>query len=61
MFFSIILAFLSFFFLEDLGANINYYIEGVLETHILLISLLSLLRLKKSGLVASVLLYSKLD
>jgi hypothetical protein len=61
MSFPTILAFLSLFFLEDLGASINYYIEGVLEARILLILLPFLLRLKELGLVALVLLYSELD
>ena len=59
--FPIILAFLSLFFLEDLGASINYRIEGVLEARVLSISLPSLLRPKGLGLVALVLLYSELD
>ena len=61
IFFPTILAFLFFFFLEDLGASINYRVEGILEARVLLISLLSLLRPKESGLVASVLLCSELD
>jgi hypothetical protein len=54
--FPTIFAFLSFFFLEDLEASINYYIEGVLEARILLILLPSLSRPKELKLVASILL-----